>query len=370
MPEAFTPGAAPAYETATHEAVPAREVRIGTDSSKFPGAPENGAEWTLREVHRLGLEGVFFRSVLELSPTLDPGELRAVVQLAEELGLYVEVGTAKVNPFAAPEAPEVRELGGGDYLRGLERLVVACAEAGVRELWTATANYKFGIPGRLGCDRFRTDVTWPEQLEATAKVLARLGPLLRDLGCHLNLETHEEITTFELVRLVEEAGPDAFGITFDTANVLLRCEDPVAAAHRVAPYVRQSHVRDAALFLTEDGIRRFLAPCGRGVIDWPALLRPLLAHAPRLTLSIEGVMGRRFPLPLSIYDPEWHRGHPDLTTAEFAEIVRLADGYRRRAERGEVPDRETLSLPVPVSERLDFVTESAAHLRAVLAGLT
>ncbi|MDX6740806.1 sugar phosphate isomerase/epimerase family protein [Actinocorallia sp. A-T 12471] len=344
-------------------------VPVGTDSSKFPGAPEQGAAWTLREAHKAGLEGVFFRSALELSPTLDPGELRAVVALADELGMYVEVGTAKVNPFAAPEAPEVRELGDGDYLRGLEKLIVACAQAGVRELWSATANYKFALPGRLGCDRFRTDVTWSEQLEATAKVLARLGPLLRDLGVHLNLETHEEITTFELVRLIEDAGPDAFGITFDTANVLLRCEDPVAAAHRVAPYVRQTHVRDAALLLTPDGIRRFLLPCGQGVIDWAALLRPLVAHAPRLTLSIEGVMGRRFPLPLSIYDPVWHDGHPDLTTRDLAELVRLADAYGRDAAAGLRPGYARLSEPVPVEERLAFVTDSASHLRAVLATL-
>jgi sugar phosphate isomerase/epimerase len=37
------------------------------------------------------------------------------------------------------------------------------------------------------------------------------------------------------VRLVEHIGPEVLGITFDTGNVLARCEDPVAAARRVAP---------------------------------------------------------------------------------------------------------------------------------------
>ena len=346
-----------------------RQVRIGTDTSKFPGAPDHDALWVVEQAHRVGLDGVFFRSVFELSPTADVAQLRDVVAAATDLGLYVEVGTAKVNPFATPEAPEIRAFGDGDYLLGMTRLIQACAAAGVHELWSATANYKFDIPGRLGCDRFRTDVTWPEQLAATAKVLDRLGPVLRDTGCHLNLETHEEITSFELVRLVTDAGPDAFGITFDTANVLIRAEDPVAAARRVAPYMRQTHVRDAALFFTGEGIVRMLQPCGEGVIDWPALLGALLADAPRLCLSIEGIMDGRFQLPLSIYDPQWQAGHPDLTLREFAEIVRLTHDYETRAATGQVRTRAELSRPADHTERLEFITASAAFLRDTVAAL-
>ncbi len=347
-----------------------RQVRVGTDTSKFPGAPEHDAAWVITQVHQAGLDGVFFRSALELSPTLDVAEMREVVALADSLGLYVEVGTAKVNPYASAEAPEVRALGEGDYLLGLQKLIQACAAAGVSELWTATANYKFGIPGRLGCDRFRTDVSWDDQLAGIAKVLRKIAPVLRDVGCHLNLETHEEITSFEVVRLVEDAGPDAFGITFDTANVLIRAEDPIAAARRVAPYMRQTHVRDAALFFTDEGICRMLAPCGQGVIDWSELLGALLREAPRMCLSIEGVMGGRFQLPLSIYDPLWHAGHPDLTTSEFAEVVRLTRDYESRVAQGLVRSRESLALPVDPVERLDFITTSASYLRQELANLS
>ena len=49
--------------------------RVGTDTSKFPGAAELGAIGTLERIAALGLEGAFFRSAFELSPTLDAGEL-------------------------------------------------------------------------------------------------------------------------------------------------------------------------------------------------------------------------------------------------------------------------------------------------------
>lgn len=346
-----------------------RRPRIGTDTSKFPGAPDHDATWVIEQAHRVGLEGVFFRSVFEVSPTVDISQMSEVVAAATALGMYLEIGTAKVNPYATAEAPEIRALGGGDYVAGMTRLIEACATAGVHELWSATANYKFDIPGRLGCDRFRTDVSWADQLSGIASLMGKLAPVLRANGCHLNLETHEEITSFELVRLVEQAGPDAFGITFDTANVLIRAEDPVASARRVAPYTRQTHVRDAALFFTPDGIVRMLQPCGNGVIRWRPLLAELLSAAPRLCLSIEGIMDTRFQLPLSIYDPLWQAGHPDLTIGEFAEIVRLTTDYEHRAAEGRERSRLDLSRPADPAERLEFITTSAAYLRSTLAEL-
>src|SRR5438046_642930 len=103
----------------------------------------------------------------------------------------------------------------------------------------------------------------------------------------MNMETHEEITTFEVVRLVEAVGPDVMGVTFDIANVTHRGEDPVAAAHRVAPYTRQTHLKDMILVLDEDGARRQMRPCGQGVVNYEVILPLLYQHNPGLHLTIE-----------------------------------------------------------------------------------
>ncbi|MFB9767543.1 hypothetical protein ACFFOS_24420, partial [Nocardioides kongjuensis] len=94
-------------------------------------------------------------------------------------------------------------MGEGDYAAGLLKMVEACAAVDIREPWTYTGNYQFRIPGMYACDRFRTDVSWQDQLDATARFVDTLAPALKDLGVHLNVETHEEITSFELVRLIE-----------------------------------------------------------------------------------------------------------------------------------------------------------------------
>ncbi|MGW5383183.1 sugar phosphate isomerase/epimerase family protein [Nocardia sp. NPDC003963] len=313
----------------------------------------------------LGMDGVFFRTVLDITPTLDRHVLAELRQRADELGLYLEMGLAKVNPFANAEAPEVRELGGGDYRLGMIRMMEACAAIGCDELWVGTANYKPRLPGYYVFDRFRTDVTWPEQLTATQRFLESLAPVVRDLDCHLNVETHEEITSFEVVRLVEAVGPDVLGITYDPANVVARAEDPLAAARRVAPYVRMSHIRDVALFTTDYGIGRMLAPCGEGVMDWPAILDVLFTHRPGLRLSIENSRDRTV-MPMHVYDPGWLAAHPDLTTVELAETFRATREYEQRAEQGERPALSLLTgTPCDTDEQLRFITQTAAYLRGL-----
>ncbi|WP_141367633.1 sugar phosphate isomerase/epimerase [Streptomyces sp. 6-11-2] len=341
--------------------------KVGVDGRKLPEGAEPGALGRLRHAAELGLDGVFFRSILEMSETLDPGELREVRALADELGLYLEAGVGKVNPYATPETPEIRILGDGDYLRGMERMIQAAAEIGIHELWTGTANYKFGLPGYFVFDRFRTDAPWPDQLTATVKVLRSLAPVLNETGSHLNLETHEEITSFELVRIVEEVGPDTVGITFDIGNVLVRAEDPVKAAQRVAPYVRMTHVKDAGLYFTDFGIGHQLVPVGQGVIDWEGVFGVLRLEAPHVNLSIENPQ-LRFEMPLHVYDPTWRAAHPDLTTDELAAIVQMTVVHESRIRDGLAPTREQVyAAPCESEDQLAFITESAAFIRETLA---
>ncbi|MCP8939098.1 sugar phosphate isomerase/epimerase [Alsobacter sp. SYSU M60028] len=350
-------------------------MRIGVDGRKIPEAAKRGPVDSFDHARDLGMEGLFFRTVLDMSPTLDPGLLRAVRQRADELGMYLETGLGKVNPYATPEAPELRMMGDGDIVLGFRRMMEACAAIDCRELWVATANYKPAYVGRFAYDRFRTDVTWEEQLAATARFLKILKPIARDLGIHLNLETHEEITSFELVRLVEDVGPDTTGVVFDTANVLQRGEHPVWAARRLAPYVRQTHIKDALIAYDGDVLDFQMRPCGSGVVDFRSIL-PILAEAnPDLNLSIENYESfsdrPRTPprMIVEIADPQWLAGHPDLGVEEYAAYLAMVRAYGQRIAGGEVPDRRSYAAwaveHFHYEETVRYIQQSAAHIRGI-----
>jgi sugar phosphate isomerase/epimerase len=345
-------------------------MRVGVDGRKIPEADERGPLASLEHGRQLGMDGLFFRTVLEMSPRLDRGELREIRQRADELGMYLETGLGKVNPYATPETPELRRAGDGDILLGFERMLRACAEIDCRELWVGTANYKSEYRGNLCYDRFRTDVSWADQLVATEKFLRKLAPIARDLGIHMNLETHEEITSFECVRLVEAVGPDALGIVFDTANVLQRGEHPTDAARRVAPYVRQTHVKDTLLYFVDEGVNRQPRPCGQGVIDFRAVLPILAAARPDLNLSIENPTSHMPLQTIPVFDPAWAPAHPDLPVDELAAWFQLVKECEWRIERGEVEDaRAHLARPFGYAEAVAYIAQSAAHVRGIIAEL-
>ncbi len=291
-------------------------------------------------------------------------------------GCTSRAGLGKVNPYANPEAPELRALGDGDILLGFRRMMEACAEIGCVELWAALANYKWMYHGKHAYDRFRTDVDWEDQLAASAKFLKQLAPIARDLGIHINIETHEEVTSFELVRLVEEVGPDVTGIVYDTTNPLQRLEHPLRTAQRVAPYVRQTHCKDGILSYGDGGVDYQHRPIGTGVVDYHQILPILMAANPDLNLSIEPpqpVEDQARPasvLWIDAFDSEFIAGHPDVSVAEYAAFIALVNSCQARIDAGETPDRVSyLTRPYDFDAAIQLITGGAAHLRAVCADL-
>ncbi|WP_445527994.1 sugar phosphate isomerase/epimerase family protein [Streptomyces cyslabdanicus] len=348
-----------------------RSPRIGTDIRHIEGTTLWGQGPELLDaVAAQGLDGVNIRTLYELSPTLDRGRLAEFASHADALGLYVEMGIGRVNPFNTAELPAVRALGQGDYLAAMTRMVEICADRGWHTLWTACGGFTF-FPGIHATDRYRTDADWSEQLRITEAFLRKLAPVLRANGCRLAVETHEEITSHEVVRLVEAAGPDAVGICLDPGNLPLNGEDPMAGIRRVAPYVVSTQLRDVALWPRVGEISRFLAPCGEGVLDWTEVLRLLLDTTPDLNLTIEGIGGTRAELRVPCTDTAWLAGQPDLDPAEIAVLQQLATDYRKRAEAGTAPGLDLLELHSDTwrAAHDDFVYTSAAHLRACVAAL-
>jgi sugar phosphate isomerase/epimerase len=279
--------------------------RIGIYARSLPG------DDPLEAARERGLDGVIFNSVVDLSPTVDPGELRDVKARADALGLDLAVGVGRIHPHSVP-------LGRDE----LARMVAAAVDAlGCRELW-------FSIAGLA--DRFSTSVPWPEQLGATERFLADFAPVLRDHGARLNLKTHEEITSREIADLIEAVGPDVLGCSLDPVNLLVRLEDPLTATRRLAPYVRHVHVDDALVYFVNEGIARKLYPVGEGVIDWPEILQAVRANEPAFWIELHK---GQFTMP--IFDPAWLE--PGLDRDGLAAVVRLATIGDRRLRTGTIP---------------------------------
>ncbi|MCF7547536.1 TIM barrel protein [Pseudonocardia sp. WMMC193] len=289
-----------------------RTGRAGICLRDLPGAPGPAASAAVAA--RLGFGGVHLPSVHAASPTLDHGELAELAAAGAEHGVSFTVGGGFLAAHHLDRAAALTQ--DGDLARGLARVLAAAAVLGTRELAVVLGPES---------DRFDPVLPWSEQLRATAVLFRLLAGVLRDAGARLVVKTHEEVTTEEVVRLVEEVGPDVVAIGFDPVNVLVRLEDPVAAARRVAGAVATVHVDDARIARTPRGFVRRAALLGTGVVDWAGIDAALADEPRRVDLH-------RAEPAMPAFDARWLAAQP-ATALDLARTAGWAG-----------PDREPPSL--------------------------
>lgn len=387
-------------------------MKVGLDVYTLH-AQDPTAHEALDFARRHGLQGIQFGSPRQLSRTLDEGELREIAQEFTRHGLYLELGIPPVNPHAAGAL--AHEAGstplGNAHLEALETAMRAAAVTGTTVLRTVVGWEK---------DRYDPAVPWGQQLADITDVMLRLAPLARELGQRIGIETHCDITSQEILRIIERVGEDVAGVCLDTGNLPTRLDEPLAATRRLAPYVICTHTKDALLFTTErslpsaaagqvdwaltrrpgyeERLRRegvtdpaLLAwsgarvtdgrgnsvdptrvppalgwqsrPCGQGSMPFPEMVAILGQHVPDLALSIED-HGNIQTMP--IYEADWLASYPDLTTFELAGLVRLAhEGDRRIAEGETAAPFAAEVTPWPARTERQ-VAASAAYLKELL----
>jgi sugar phosphate isomerase/epimerase len=173
------------------------------------------------------------------------------------------------------------------------------------------------------------------------------------------------------VRLVEACGPEAFGIVYDTNNGLQRLEHPVWVAKRVAPYTRQTHFKDSGAIFVGRNVGMAWRPCGKGVVDFAAILTILAAAQPELNITIEnsepfenGPKLVKFN-QLELAEPAFIEAHPDVTVEEYADFVDMVHSYEKRLASGEVPVMEESVRDFDYAAAVNDILYSRDHLRGI-----
>jgi len=113
----------------------------------------------------------------------------------------------------------------------------------------------------------------PSMAEAEA-LLKQAMPAYEAAGVRLALETYEQMSSRDLVALVEAVGSSSLGICLDPANCVAALENPNGVIDRCAPYVMNMHVKDFA-FTRRGGWVGFTlegAELGTGLLDFDYMM--------------------------------------------------------------------------------------------------
>jgi sugar phosphate isomerase/epimerase len=233
---------------------------------------------------------------------------------------------------------------------------------GCKEIIGEIAGVKGPYHGRYAFDRFRTDVPWEVQLSASESFLLKLRPILRDCGMRIDLENHEDLTTHELLRLVERVGSETLGFALDVANLTVMGEAPVEGSLRLAPWVHLVHVQDIFLIPAEKGLLRQMRPAGEGVIEWESILPAVYHYDTNVHLLVEDHKGL---IQIDVRDPLWRSRYSELDEKEIVMLLGLAEKSRQRVERGEIEPPEAYETIPYAEQRLQRLNSSLHYLKAL-----
>jgi sugar phosphate isomerase/epimerase len=124
-----------------------------------------------------------------------------------------------------------------------------------------------------------------ERLEQVAAVFA-------DHGVSIALETGQE-DAGTMLALLDSLETHEVGVNFDPANMILYgMGNPVAALDVLAPFVRQTHIKDAVAS-GKEGEWGHEVPVGEGEVDWESFFRRIEVHELRINPVVEREAGDR-----------------------------------------------------------------------------
>jgi sugar phosphate isomerase/epimerase len=189
----------------------------------------------MEKLAEYGLQG-FQIDPLHLKST-DREYLVALREAIEEQGLFVEVGIMRASA------------------RAIEEGVAVCSQLGANVLRTF-----------LGFDRFHAGTSVSGELAVAREQLASCVQMLEQSRIRLAIENHGDVTSTELVDLVEAISSSNVGICLDVGNSLCVLEDPVEAVKRMIPFAFSTHFKDMTVVGTDSGCKIVGVALGTGVL--------------------------------------------------------------------------------------------------------
>ncbi len=222
-------------------------------------------------------------SDLDAYPSLEDAALREVKKKADDVGVEIYAGSWSICPTSKRFKPT----------------------------WgTAEEHVRLGlrVAKTLGSPVFRVILGAAEDRKTEGGIRARIADTVAvlkacrsaalDAGVKIAIENHAgDMHSWELVDLIEAAGPDFVGANIDSGNAAWTLEDPMDVLENLGKYTICSSLRDDMIWESPDGATVQWTAAGEGLIDWKAYAARWAQLCPQAPIMIETISGfaRSFP---------------------------------------------------------------------------
>lgn len=261
-------------------------------------------------------------------------------EYARSRGLFINVAAGGYDPASLKEAMKLANRVGALTVR------------------TVVGGAKFGG------DRRHMSGSWQPFLQTILHSFREVMASADPAGANLAVENHQDLASEELLWLCESIGSEKFGITLDTGNPLATAEEPIDFFRRVAPFVKNVHLKEYAIYWSEEGYRLVRKPLGQGVIDFPELLRIFREVNPQVTMSVEhGALEARH---VRVLQEDYWTEYPERTARQLTRLLRFVEDHARNKGDWRTPYEKGASPEEIAAYELKELDEGIAYLSSLM----
>jgi 3-oxoisoapionate decarboxylase len=254
-------------------------------------------------------------SDLNVYESRSDGYLRELKAKAEALGVEIQVGMLSICPSSVMFNPA--RGGAEEQLQLTMRIAMTLGSPIVRCVLGEVRDRR--SPGGIEA-----------RIAETVQVLKRVRRRALDCGVKVAVENHAgDMQSWELVTLIEAAGPDFVGATLDSGNAAWALEHPAESLEILGPYALSSGIRDCALWEAADGAILQWTAMGEGCVDWPAYFKRFAQICPETPVHLETISGR--PIAIPFWNDSFWEAYRAVRPFEFIKFLKLVHEGKPRA---------------------------------------
>jgi sugar phosphate isomerase/epimerase len=247
-------------------------------------------------------------SDLDAYESLEEKHLKEVRAKAADLGVLLHAGTWSICPTSKAFKDK---WGTAEEHLGLGIRVAAALGSPVIRCVLGT-----------GQDR-KTPGGIEARINDTVAVCRALRSRAIDADIKIAIENHAgDMQAHELKSLVEAAGKEYVGVTYDSGNATWTMEDPLTSLETLAPYVLSTGIRDSMIWEDAEGAKVQWTAMGEGLVDCQRLFERFAVLCPNVPVNLEIISGFAYPIPYN-KDDFW-AAWPNAKASDFAKFLALA----------------------------------------------
>ena len=187
------------------------------------GRPRITARQLMNTAHAANVHGI------EIPVTLLEGEdIPSIAREARERSLFITLAT---GGYTTESLTEALHLG---------------AQLGAKTVRTVVGGAK------IGGDRRPLAGRWQPFMQDVLTHLQKATIIAEQAQVNIAVENHQDLASEELLWLCETIGSPHFGITLDAGNPLATAEEPLDFFERVAPFIKNVHLKDYVVYLSQN----------------------------------------------------------------------------------------------------------------------